>query len=374
MKTNLTLILIIALLTALISCQLSDERPGDEGNQESSPNEVRDTENETVDVSGATPEVEDETQSSSDGEPLEIPFYLIIDDVTLQDNPEAVIHTQDPVTIQIIGSVSADCELVVLHPDDSSFSLGTWIGDTAIFNHAFPYGENHLLIKWDDSVYDILVVSGAPEPREQGEGCSGAFMDLGPDTVWTFELTDEHGQITSCEYKVFNWMESGESGTTFSISMILMGGIEQDGSPSTTMDLYCSGDTIYINNAIDYGIRTIWNTTYNEGTIYLPSELTAGTTWERHGTFIVDSPDGPLTGEVIEHLRCTGEERVAVSAGEFDAYKVDFRIERTLDENSTLDEGYSWYVPGLGRILSVSEDGSRRLEMTSYTGINPRFQ
>lgn len=370
MKTNLALILIIALLTALISCQPSDERPGDE----ESPNEVGDTGNETVDVSAVIPEVDDETQSNSDGETLEIPFYMIIDDVTLQDNPEAVIHTQDPVTIQIIGSVSADCELVAIDPDDSSFSLGTWIGNTAIFNHSFPYGENHLLLKWDESVYDILVISGAPEPREQGEGCSGAFMDLSPDTVWTFMLADDRGQITSWEYKVLNWMEPGESGTAFSISMILMGGIERDGSPSTTLDLYCSGDTIYINNAIEDGIRTIWNTTYDEGTIYLPSELTAGTTWERHGTFILDSPDGPLNGEVTEHLRCTGEERVAVMAGEFDACKVEFRIERTLDENSMLDEGYSWYVPGLGRILSVSEDGSRRLEMTSYTGISPRFQ
>ncbi|MCX6645158.1 MAG: hypothetical protein NTY09_02195 [bacterium] len=332
--------------------------------------------------------------------PLELPFDMTVDGVSVSENSEVVIHSEEPVQIQVVSSVPTDSELTVLHPDGSSIPLGTWTTDVASFLHAFPYGENHLLVKWGDSVYDILVVSAAPEQSNSAAGCSSPFIDLNSDTVWRYKQLFNGTIETFWVYQVESWTESDDGTVSFSIETGMEGGVERTFIPQTTIDLYCSDNILYITKAVEIDGDATWTTTYDDPTIYIPAELTTGSTWERHGQMLVENPEGNVNIDLVERMRCTAEEQIAVEAGEFNAYKIEYSIERRnrsediTDGPSTMaskddpdlsierrnrseeiiDSGTSWYVPGLGRVLSISEDDSKRLELVSYTGTNPRLQ
>lgn len=370
MKSRIAFILLIILIPAFQSCV--SEEAGTSNETEPGPYQGS---NGSETIPGTTVDGSADSGQIADPEPAppDIPFYLIIDGMTVPDDLELIIHSEEAVEIQFIASSSLESELVVMHPDGSSIPLGTWTGDNAAFHHSFPYGENHLVIKWGETVYDILVVSAAPGPSESSSGCEDNFLNAGPDSVWFYEQTINQAVTTSLTYRTASWSESSDGVTAFSILMSMEGGVEENPAPVTTLDIYCEDNILYITRAVEQSTRLTWTTIYNDSTIYMPTEITHGATWERHGIITTEGPEGTMELDLVESMRCIGEEHVAVAAGEFIAYKIEYTIERTHNGDNLNDTGTSWFVPGIGRILSISADNSKRLELISFNGIIPEL-
>ena len=358
MKNKILIPILIFFVVLLISC-VAKSTDGDQRSVDSETEPV-----ETAPVPEPDPELP----------PPDLPFYLIIDGMTVPDDMQIAIHSVNPVEIQVISSESSDSELIAIHPDATTIPLGSWSSETAVFQHAFPYGENHLLVKWGDSIYDILVVSAAPENSDSGGGCDDAFMELNANSSWRYRQTFNGAISTFWQNRVGSWTESDEGIVSLTIETGMEGGVEQNFMPLTTIDLYCADNILYITSAVEIDGDATWTTTYDDSTIYLPSELTEGSTWSRHGTILVESPDGSVELNLVERLQCTGVEQIAVEAGEFNAYRIEFSIERSNDLEEIMDEGTSWYVAGLGRVLSLSGDGSKSLELVSYEGTSVRME
>ncbi len=350
-------LLFTALLFSLLigsSCTPQGEPPGEqtdptstEGTQESEPP------NGTVEI----PDV--------------LPFNLYVNDIEVGADRTVSVPEDQVTMISIFTNDMIIGSLMVARDGSDSVPLGEWQSDQAQFIHSFQYGENHLLITLDHVLYDILVVAGAPEPDAGTKGCSDTFMDLSLDTRLVFEESGDDTAPARWDHYVTNISTDSMGNSAVTYIMERSSGIEGNISHAVTLDLICNGETIYITGASELVEGTVWSTEYDENTLYLPPGMSPGTTWERHGNFDADLGDEVVRYSLVERLRCTGQDRISVTAGEFDAYRVDYTTEKYNDEESFTNSGTSWYVPGLGRVLTESR---ARLEMMTYEGIAPSHQ
>ncbi len=302
-----------------------------------------------------------------------LPFVLIIGEQTL--GPDRKVHVPEAqgVTINFMSDDYVACELSVQHPGGETIMIGAWQSDMAQFYQSFPYGENHLFLTFGDQIYDILVVSGAPEPGLEDEGsCEGTLIHYNSDAQWEYEATKENELASRLIYRVQDWTVDSQGEVGFTLAMERRSGIEANVTGTVQADLVCSGKVILIRQAVEQDSETRWLTIYDDGTIYLPSKLNQDIWWERRGTLHVETGDEVTTYDIVERYQCREKERVSVEAGEFEAWRVDYSISQTRDDEEHGYSGASWYVEGLGRILNEADlEGAPRVELVSYEGIAP---
>jgi hypothetical protein len=113
-----------------------------------------------------------------------------------------------------------------------------------------------------------------------------------------------------------------------------------------------------------------WITEYSDNSVYVPGTLQPGTAWQRIGTFDTTIDNEDISFTLTETLDCTSVENISIEAGEFEAYRIEYTTEKSNDDESYTSNGVSWYVPGLGRILTES---NARLELIQYQGIEPAY-
>jgi len=302
----------------------------------------------------------------------ELPFEIAVDEQTPQDDSQIEISSDQPATIALYSPENTESELRVVHPDGVAEVLGQWTGDTARFIHRFPYGENHLIVQYGDSVYDLLIIAGPPPAREESR-CEGAYIELAVGVSWEFDETSEFDYPAKRYYRIESMSEDEQGNPHYSLAMERYAGVEQKIDTIMSLDLYCSDEVIYITNAVQQGHNFESRTIYDEGTVYIPAEITTGTEWSRHGEYVETLDDTTTLYELTETISCTGIETIEIEAGEFEAAKVDYEIERVSNEETVTYSGYSWYVPSLGRVLSVGQiEGAPRLELVSYAGVSTR--
>jgi len=342
-----------ALVLSILIC--ASCTPPDNGSESSSSN--------------GSPPVDDSPPSENPAEPQNpLPFILRVNDTEVGPDRRVSVPADQ---ISLIGITTDDINagnLVVVLPDGESIALGEWQSDQVQFVQNFPYGENHLIISMEQNVYDILVVAAAPEPASGSTGCTNTFMNLSLDTRLVYrETADDMAPATWTHY-VTNWSNDNTGNSAVTYVMDRSSGIEGNVTHSVTLDLVCTGETIFISNAYEVLDGITWHTQYDSNAVYLPADLSPGSVWERHGTFDTEIDDEAIHFSLVERLHCTSQDRISVEAGEFDALRVEYATEKFNDDESYSSEGVSWYVPGLGRVLTES---TARLEMISYEGIAP---
>ena len=120
-----------------------------------------------------------------------LPFTLRVNGEIISTDLEASVSESEISTIDISSPGILDGNIRVVHPDSTSIPLGEWQADQAQFIHSFPYGENHLVIRVEETEYDILIVSGAPQITPPGQDCANPFFDYSPGAVSTLTETSE---------------------------------------------------------------------------------------------------------------------------------------------------------------------------------------
>jgi len=301
--------------------------------------------------------------ASTPEETAALPFTLRINGEIISTNPEAQVSEGEITTIDISSSGILEGEIRVLHPDGTSIPLGEWQADQTQFIHSFPYGENHLILLVDENVYDILVVSGAPQITPPGQDCANPFFDFTPDAVSILTETALDELPATWTHRIVGMSEYEDNNTAFTFLMQRAAGLEGNIDHTVSLDLMCIDNVTLISTATETFDGIEWTTEYPDGTIYLPATLQDGVTWERHGVFTGHSGTDSISFDLVERFRCTGEETISIIAGEFNTFRVDFSIEKTGEDDTFTTTGTSWYVPGIGRVLTES---TLRLELTSH--------
>jgi hypothetical protein len=326
-----------------------------------------------------SPQAGDRGPHQSSGEPdlsdlpVDLPFGLFINDQEVGPDMRATVPEGHVASIRFMSAGSLRCRLSVVHPDGETIVLGEWTGGGAAFDHVFPYGESHMIVSYGDRVYEILVVAEPAEPPAAESGCPGAFMDIRTDAKWEYRETFEQEYPAIWEYTIEQWAQDAQGNERFTLRTDRQTGIERKVDRTARLELTCTDATIYIDSATETEGDIEWVTEYEEGSIYIPADIHEGVEWERRGILTISTPEGNTGINLTERFRCTGEERVVTEAGEFDSAVVRFKIDRITPDESLTSEGTSWYVPGLGRVLSTGEmEGSPRLELISYEGATPR--
>jgi len=312
---------------------------------------------------------------------VDLPFGLRINDEEVGGDLRITVPEGHVSSIRFSSAGSLRCRLSVVHPDGKTIILGEWGGGETAFDHVFPYGESYMILSYGDRVFEILVVAEPAEPSPVESGCPGAFMDIRTGATWEYRETFEQEFPVNWEYTIEHVAPPSERSELGGVSpnerLTLRTdratGIERKVDRTAYLELTCTDGTIYIGRASETEGDIEWVTEYEESSIYMPAEIYEGVEWERRGTLTISTPEGKTGFNLVESFRCTGEERVVVEAGEFDSLRVEFNIGRMTADESLTSEGTSWYVPGLGRVLSVGEmEGSPRLELISYEGVTPR--
>ena len=354
MKLRNLLILTI-LIIACLSCT------GNRQNDAEIPQEV-------TDIHAGT-----ETEATGTEEAVEdIPFEITINEQSPDDDLQITVTSDQPAIIGLYSPGNTESELRVVHPEGGAEVLGQWAGEASRFLHRFPYGENHLIVQFNENVYDYLVVAGPPQPQEESE-CEGAYIELNPGVSWEFEETSELDYPATRIYRIDSAASDEAGRPHYNLIMERYGGVEQKIDNILSLDLYCSNGVIYITRAVQQGHNFESDTIYDEGTIYMPPEITVGTTWSRHGSYSETIDEVTALYDLTETITCTATETVQLDAGEFEAVKTDYEIARSSGDESASYTGTSWYVPGIGRVLSIGQvEGSPRLELVSYEGVSAR--
>ncbi len=324
-------------------------------------------------------QTERETESiSAEGTPTtaetgeDLPFVLTINGDPIDSDRRASVTERRNSEIRFSSSDVQSCRLDLIHPDGESITIGEWQSREMEFMCEFPYGENHLVLAYGDTVYDILVVSGAPEPEIVTGGCDDAFIDLHPNSRWELKQTSKNEAPSRWSHQITGWTINESDDAFFKLLMERSSGIENRIDHSTELDMRCSDGVIYIISALEKEVGIERLITYEPDSIYIPETIAEGVSWDRRANYVIRTPDTTVTGTLFESQRCTGLERISVEAGEFDAYRVEFIINETLNDSEFSTEGTSWYVPGLGRVLSTGNtEEAPRLELVSYEGISP---
>ena len=100
--------------------------------------------------------------------------------------------------------------------------------------------------------------------------------------------------------------------------------------------------------------------------VTIPAKMRIGGVWNQ--TFALESPGSRQQTSTIN--RITKREEVIVPAGTFDAYRVDYEVETTIQgEAPTYARGTQWFAPGFGIVKSTSvinmeSDEIRSIEST----------
>ena len=301
-----------------------------------------------------------------------LPFTLIVNEEVVGPDLRCSVPEGQVVIIQYVASEVVTCELRVQPPGGAAIVLGSWQADTAYFNYSFPYGENHLILGCDDSIYDVLVIAGAPEGGGTSKACSGAYLDLNPNTRLEYEETAATSYPKYWLYRVTDWTIQ-DSTATLTFLMERSTGVERKPEATVTLNLACAGDLILISRAVEQEGGKISTTLYEEGTVFMPPVIKEGVQWERHGTTEVEYEDQMYAFNLTERFKCSGEESVSVKAGEFTAARVEYSISGSGEDEEYAYSGESWFVPGLGRILVMDDtEEKRKLELVAYEGVLPR--
>ena len=296
------------------------------------------------------------------------PFTLTFDQIEPGPNRDVNVSENSTVSIEILSSENSGGEISVLYPDaENAISIGSWKGNSAIFAHSFPYGENHILIMIGDSIYEYLVVSGVSEVSERSEaGCRFSYMTLEPGTTWLYreDSSDEFATDWTCDLLEKSKSENGS--TELTLRMIASTGVENREIKSVELHLYCSDNQVYIIEANETEEGKTTKITYEPNSVFIPPALNDGDKWTRKGTMEISSADESRTLEVVESFDVVGQEAVSVSAGEFVCSKVDYTVTAEGDGESSTFSGSSWYAPRIGRILTLGGEGSNRRELVSF--------
>jgi hypothetical protein len=302
-----------------------------------------------------------ETEPSVVGEAVgEVPFEITVNERSPDNEMQITVTSDQPAIIGLYSPQNTESELRVIHPGGESENLGQWSGEVGRFLHRFPYGENHLIVQYGDTVYDFLVVAGPPQPQPASQ-CEGAYIELNPGVSWEYAETSELDYPATRVYRIDAASVDEEGRPHYNLIMERYGGVERKIDTILSLDLYCADGIIYITRAIQQAHNFESDTVYDEGTIYMPAEITAGTFWSRHGSYMETADETTSSYDLTESITCTAVETVTVEAGEFEAAKTE----------SASFSGTSWYVPGIGRVLSIGQiEGSPRLELVSYEGVS----
>jgi hypothetical protein len=360
MKTRIIIFLAVALIAC--SCTYTGRRP-DGQSQDGRP-------------TAAGPVNQEPPAETPEPEAVPLPFTLHVGDEMVGPDLRVSVPENQGTVIQYESQASVTCELWVQHADsENAIAVGSWNGEMAQYYQEFPYGENHLLLTYGDHVYDILVVAGAPAPEtgDEQSDCGATLMDLNADSRWEFKATQNGNDVGTLVQYVTNMApaEGGGVGLTLVAERRDAGNAGNNGT--VQVQLVCQGEIILVKEAVEKTEMTTLSTVYNDGSVYLPSMLDTDIWWERQATSTAESGLETQTYQVNETYHCTGSERISIAAGEFDAYKVEYRIEQTGKNESVSFSGVSWYVPGLGRILNIADmTGSPRIELVSYENVSPR--
>ena len=317
----------------------------------------------------STPEVETGTIATE--EPVEeTPFDLTINEQSPDEDRQITVTSDQPAIIGLYSPGNTESELRVVHPEGDAEVLGQWAGEVGRFLHRFPYGENHVIVQYGENIYDFLVIAGPPQTQAESE-CEGAYVELNPGVSWEFAETSELDYPATRIYRIDSAASDEAGRPHYNLIMERYGGVEQKIDNILSLDLYCSDGIIYITRAVQQGHNYESDTIYDDGTIYMPPEITVGTTWSRHGSYSETIDDVTSSYDLTESITCTAVETVDIEAGEYEAVKTDYEIARSSGDESASYTGTSWYVPGIGRILSIGQvEGSPRLELVSYEGVS----
>jgi hypothetical protein len=310
------------------------------------------------------------------------PFSLTIGTTVVGTDRRVSVPENQGVPIQIHsgGSAMVSGQMKAIDASGKVSLLGAWQAAQTQFFYVFPYGENHLVITFNNKDYDFLVVAGIPLPAEQSQslGCSGGYMDLNQGAVWNYEETSNKGYLENWVYKMESWNQAGTGDVNLAIIAQGSTGVEHTIDRTAKLDLLCSKGTVFVSRIIESSInpKTEIVTTYDKNTIYMPPVLAQGVEWQRIGIREVKvGEEEGTTYHVTEIFSCTGKEHVVTKSGEFDADKVEYSISTTLNKKEITHKGVTWYVPGLGRVLSVGDlEESPRLELVSFTGVSQKNQ
>jgi len=299
---------------------------------------------------------------------VELPFRLTIGGIAVGPDRKVNIPESQGAVIQLTGNSGMNGQAKVVDASGMTVLLGAWQAASAQFYYRFPYGENHLVLTIDNVEYDIHVVTGAPEPTVSTVGCEGGYLDLNPDAKWEYEENREGEYTLYWTYSVGDWkaLESGE----VSLKILTEGasGVERRLERSAVLELVCRDGTVFINGAVETDQQSQSVTTYDDNTVYIPAEIHEGLWWQRQGILEISRTDGDTAMyNITEKFTYVGQEHVNVKAGEFEADRIDYEIERSGQDGEFKYVGASWYVPGVGRILSEAElEGSPRMELVSF--------
>lgn len=312
-------------------------------------------------------------QASTDEEEMDgdLPFQLSINNQIIGPDLIAVVPENTPAPIEFVSSMHLDGELsIVPAGGGSAIALGTWTGSTASFTYMFGYGENHALLKIGDDVYDITIVAGVNESASDPgsvSGCPNSFMNLAMGNEWDYQEHSEVSITTYWTYSIQDVTNSADGTISLTMRMTATQGIEKKEITAVSLNIVCDGENSYLVSALEQKEDFTNSTVYDPRTIFMPAEIEQGTKWTRTGVSTIVTGGDSYDVNLVEEFECIGVESINVAAGEFSAHRVEFAI---TGEGSDLDytnTGTSWYVPRIGRILMIGENGELpRRELVSY--------
>ena len=216
-------------------------------------------------------------------------------------------------------------------------------------------------------------MSGAPVSNEETHSCSNALIELNEDASWIYTQTAELTAPTTWTQSIENLATNSDGNTVFTVIMEESSGIENRVTHTTKLDLVCIDNNLFITGVLETKNDVEWTTVYDEGSVYMPSRLSEGVMWERHGSMRTVADEVWYESRITERQMCTAMEGISITAGEFDAWRVEYSLEIESDGDTMSVTGAAWYVPGLGRILNIGEiEGNPTMELISYENVAPR--
>ncbi len=304
----------------------------------------------------------------------DLDFSLSIDGQELNYNRPVRVSEGTVSSIDFISNDVKSAVLSILQPDGNTIPLGEWQTEIAQFVYRFPYGENHIILGYGDNVYDFTVIAGVQESAETDTGCEGSFVSISQDSKWVFQKTSETDSPATWTQSVRSWDSADDGEMSFSIMMERSSGVEGNINHAIELFLFCQNGVFYVDTVNEQEDGMIMVTKYEDNSVYVPASINIGTIWERRGTTDIIHGEDMWSMTIRESQTCTGIETIVVEAGEFDAYKVEFTIEKIQGNESQIAEGTSWYVPGLGRVMRGAEiPGFPRMELINYENLTPRL-
>jgi hypothetical protein len=346
-------LLFFSIILTLISCTPKNPPP------QKSPD---------ISLSTSPPEQVDQSQSSIIQ--LEsLPFDLTIGDQKVKSDLKVSVPESKGITIQFLSQIPTSGQMKIIDSKNKTMLLGAWQSNSAQFYYAFPYGENHLIITLKSKEYDVLVIAGAPAHASSAPTGPG-YINLTANVTWNYEESRKNEYLQYWTYRVQDWAQDPSGPIRLTITTEGSTGVEKKVNRVAQLYLVCRDGTIFITRATETEGETHSNTTYDENTVYLPAILTEGQWWQRQGILEITKDGAVSTYNITEKFTCLGKEKVSVRSGEFEADKVDYLIIRSKGGEEQRYKGTTWYVPGLGRVLSIgTQADAPRMELVSFENI-----